>query len=99
MVSDRKCSGCRVLTPEVIQYDTDMTMTHAHDIAPAEVHAAIGRHMLADGYELVLDLDRSVGATLVDARDGTAYLDLFTFFASNALGMNHPALTAADAVA
>src|SRR3954469_19979038 len=76
-----------------------MTMTPAHDIAPAEVHAAIGRHMLADGYELVLDLDRSVGATLVDARDGTAYLDLFTFFASNALGMNHPALTAADAVA
>ena len=32
-------------------------------------------------------------ATDVSARDGTAYLDLFTFFASNALGMNHPALT------
>ena len=26
--------------------------------------------MLADGYELVLDLDRSLGSTLVDARDG-----------------------------
>jgi L-lysine 6-transaminase len=69
-----------------------MTMTHATDIAPADVHSAIARHMLADGYELVLDLDRSVGSTLVDARDGREYLDLFTFFASSALGMNHPAL-------
>jgi len=48
--------------------------------------------MLADGLELVLDLSRSKGSTLVDARDGTRYLDLFTFFASSALGMNHPAL-------
>lgn len=56
------------------------------------VRATIGRHMLADGFEMVLDLDASKGSTLVDARDGTEYLDLFTFFASNALGMNHPAL-------
>ncbi|MGH8961930.1 MAG: L-lysine 6-transaminase [Jatrophihabitantaceae bacterium] len=48
--------------------------------------------MLADGFELVLDLDRSRGSELVDARDGRRYLDLFTFFASSALGMNHPAL-------
>jgi L-lysine 6-transaminase len=41
---------------------------------------------------MVLDLSASHGSTLVDARDGTAYLDLFTFFASSALGMNHPAL-------
>ncbi len=69
---------------------------HAAGPAPgvdaAGVHATIGRHMLADGFELVLDLDASHGSTLVDARDGTEYLDLFTFFASNALGMNHPAL-------
>jgi L-lysine 6-transaminase len=81
-----------------------MTMTHAENalqtgIAPTEVHAAIARHMLADGYEMVLDLDRSQGSTLVDARDGSEYLDLFTFFASSALGMNHPALTADDAIA
>jgi L-lysine 6-transaminase len=62
------------------------------DIAPGDVHTTIARHMLADGFELVLDLDRSSGSYLVDARDGTGYLDLFTFFASSALGMNHPAL-------
>ncbi len=61
---------------------------------PAEnVHETISRHMLADGFDMVLDLDASRGSTLVDERDGTEYLDLFTFFASSALGMNHPALT------
>ena len=79
-----------------------MTMTQAprasFDVAPADVHATIARHMLADGYELVLDLDASVGSDLVDARDGTHYLDLFTFFASSALGMNHPALTSREAL-
>ncbi|MEP7020835.1 MAG: L-lysine 6-transaminase, partial [Pseudonocardiales bacterium] len=47
----------------------------------------------ADGFELVLDLSASQGCELVDARDATRYLDLFTFFASSALGMNHPGLT------
>src|SRR5437764_4519341 len=61
-------------------------------IAPDTVHATLARHILADGFELVLDLEQSRGSRLVDARDGTAYLDLFTFFASSALGMNHPAL-------
>jgi L-lysine 6-transaminase len=59
----------------------------------ADVHTRLARHLLVDGFELVLDLERSRGSWLVDARDGTAYLDLFTFFASSALGMNHPALT------
>ena len=49
-------------------------------------------HLLVDGFDLVLDLTRSHGSTLVDARDGREWLDLFTFFASSPLGMNHPAL-------
>jgi L-lysine 6-transaminase len=61
-------------------------------LSPAEVHETIAAHMLADGFDLVLDLERSHGSTLIDARDGSGYLDLFTFFASSALGMNHPAL-------
>jgi len=61
-------------------------------IHPADVHRILGRSILADGYDLVLDLHRSSGSYLVDARDGTHYLDMFTFFASSALGMNHPAL-------
>ncbi len=61
-------------------------------IAAAAVHEILRRHLLVDGFELVLDLTASRGSTLVDERTGTAYLDLFTFFASSALGMNHPAL-------
>jgi L-lysine 6-transaminase len=62
------------------------------DVAPRDVHDVLRKHLLVDGFHLVLDLQASVGSRLVDARDGTSYLDLFTFFASSALGMNHPAL-------
>jgi L-lysine 6-transaminase len=62
-------------------------------VEPHDVHDVLRRHLLVDGFDLVLDLEASAGSRLVDARDGTAYLDLFTFFASSALGMNHPALT------
>ena len=62
-------------------------------LSPDQVHDVLRRHLLVDGFDMVLDLSASRGSTLVDARDGTCYLDLFTFFASNALGMNHPGLT------
>ena len=67
---------------------------HARPLDPGTVRERVAAHMLADGFEFVLDLDRSHGSTLVDARDGSEYLDLFTFFASSALGMNHDALAA-----
>ncbi|MGN0125557.1 MAG: L-lysine 6-transaminase, partial [Rhodococcus sp. (in: high G+C Gram-positive bacteria)] len=59
----------------------------AENLAPDRVHSILGRHMLADGFDLVLDLDRSRGVRLVDARDGTTWLDMFGFFASSTLGM------------
>ena len=63
-------------------------------VPPSQVHDVLRRHLLVDGFDMVLDLEASAGSRLVDARDGSAYLDLFTFFASSALGMNHPALVA-----
>jgi L-lysine 6-transaminase len=69
-----------------------MTCPAPAGLLAADVHASIAGHLLVDGFEMVLDLDRSQGSTLVDARDGTEYLDMFTFFASSALGMNHPGL-------
>jgi L-lysine 6-transaminase len=59
---------------------------------PDRVHDVLSRSMLVDALDLVLDLERSAGSYLVDARDGRRYLDMFTFVASSALGMNHPAL-------
>ena len=70
-----------------------MTTTLPPVLAPQDVHASLSRHLLVDGMDLVLDLEASRGSRLVDAATGTSYLDLFTFFASSALGMNHPALT------
>ncbi|GJF08805.1 L-lysine 6-transaminase [Mycolicibacterium cyprinidarum] len=63
---------------------------------PDEVRAVLARSILADGLDLVLDIDRSKGSYLVDARTGRSYLDMFTFFASSALGMNHPGLADDD---
>ncbi|CAN5725421.1 L-lysine 6-transaminase [soil metagenome] len=73
------------------------TASAAPDISPDQVHETLGRSILADGMDLVLDLERSRGCYLVDARTGRRYLDMFTFFASSALGMNHPALADDDA--
>src|SRR5918998_3174314 len=61
-------------------------------IQPDDVHEVLARSILADGLDFVLDIDRSTGSYLIDARTGERYLDMFTFFASSALGMNHPAL-------
>ncbi len=62
-------------------------------INPAEkVREVIGKHMLADGFNLVLDLKNSYRNKLVDERNGKEYIDFFTFFASSPLGMNHPKL-------
>jgi L-lysine 6-transaminase len=61
-------------------------------VGPDDVREVLSRSILADGLDLVLDVDRSAGSYLVDARTGERYLDMFTFFASSALGMNHPAL-------
>ena len=50
----------------------------------------IGSRMLADGMDLIIDLDKSHGSWLVDGRNGREYLDLFSMFASMPVGYNHP---------
>jgi L-lysine 6-transaminase len=70
---------------------------HNDELDPHDVHGVLARSILADGMDLVLDLERSSGSYLVDARTGERFLDMFTFFASSALGMNHPALAADEA--
>nr|WP_038552038.1 L-lysine 6-transaminase [Nocardia nova] len=67
-------------------------VTDPAPVAASRVHEILSGHILADGFDIVLDLRKSQGRRLVDARDGTTYLDMFGFFASSALGMNHPAL-------
>jgi len=49
--------------------------------------------MLADGFDLVLDLKKSNGCRIYNSRAGKYMLDCFSFFASAPLGCNHPKLT------
>ena len=64
----------------------------AHGIAATSVHEVLRRHQLVDGYDVVLDLERSHGAWLYDARTESEFLDCFTCFASWPVGYNHPML-------
>jgi L-lysine 6-transaminase len=64
----------------------------AASVPAGEVHARLAEHVLVDGFRLVLDVERSHGSWLVDARDSTEYLDLYTFFASAPLGSNPPGI-------
>ncbi len=59
---------------------------------PHPVLESLERRILVDGYHVVLDLDRSEGRWLHNVLDGKRYLDFFSFFASNPLGMNHEAM-------
>ena len=61
-------------------------------IQPADVHSVLSRHMLADGYDVVMDLKKSKGSWVFDAKRGRAVLDFFTNFASCPIGYNHPRL-------
>lgn len=63
-----------------------------HSIEPKNVRETLQKHILADGYDIVLDLKKSKGAYLYDSVSDSKYLDFFTFFASNPLGMNHDRL-------
>lgn len=63
---------------------------------PSEVRPTLNKHILADGYDMVLDLKKSKGAYLHDSKSGRDFLDFFTFFASNPLGMNHKRLADDD---
>ena len=58
-----------------------------------DVRGRLARHVLTDGFHLVLDLPRSEGSWITDARDGERYLDLYSFFASAPLGINPPGIT------
>jgi L-lysine 6-transaminase len=61
-------------------------------IPSAEVHDTLRRHILVDGYPLVIDLEKSHGSLVRDAVSGRELIDFYSFFASNPLGFNHPGM-------
>jgi L-lysine 6-transaminase len=74
---------------------TEITDRNVH-VRPSEVHAVLSSHMLADGYDLVIDLRKSQGSWMFDEKSGRRILDFFSNFASMPIGYNHPRLDNAE---
>ena len=66
-----------------------ITGTH---LSPEQVLDVLSRHMLVDGYHVVMDLEKSRGSYLFDARSGRPMLDFFANFATCPIGYNHPGM-------
>jgi L-lysine 6-transaminase len=59
-------------------------------VSPENVQAALNKHVLADGFDLTFDMEKSKGVYIYDAKYDRTLLDFFTCFASVPLGYNHP---------
>lgn len=64
--------------------------TSLQDRISNDVLSDIKKHLLVDGLDFVIDLRKSEGVYLYNSKTGRTYLDLFSFVASNPVGMNHP---------
>ena len=54
------------------------------------IRKILNKNILADGFDPIIDLDKSYGSIIVDQRNQDEYLDMFSMFASGAVGYNHP---------
>jgi L-lysine 6-transaminase len=59
-------------------------------VSPENVQASLQKHILADGFDLTFDMEKSQGVYIYDAKYNRSLLDFFTCFASVPLGYNHP---------
>jgi L-lysine 6-transaminase len=75
---------------------TEAPVRSSSHVTPAQVFSTLQRHMLVDGFDIVIDLKKSQGTYLVDARTGKRFLDFFSYVASSPLGMNHPKMMTPD---
>lgn len=74
-----------------------MELDTKHTISPDQVEEIFTEHMNADGMmPMVLDMEGSDGLSLCDRITNRKYLDFFGFFASSAIGMNHPKMRSDD---
>ncbi|UJF29508.1 L-lysine 6-transaminase [Kaistella sp. 97-N-M2] len=64
----------------------------SHPQPTNEVKQTLARHMLADGFDFVMDFEKSHGSYIHDSVTGKDYLDMFSMFASASIGYNHPYL-------
>jgi len=88
-----KTQAATLTKADSVQNEEKPTTKNPIKISPTEVHSTLAKHMLVDGFDLIVDLKRSQGSYVFDSRYNKRYLDFFTFFASGSVGLNHPKLT------
>jgi len=59
-------------------------------VSPGDVEHVLNKHILADGFDLTFDMEKSQGVNIYDSKHNRTLLDFFTCFASVPLGYNHP---------
>ncbi len=57
-----------------------------------KVKETLAKHMLADGFDFVMDMEKSHGSWIHDRLTGKNLLDMFSMFGSASIGYNHPYL-------
>ncbi|MFQ6046877.1 MAG: L-lysine 6-transaminase [Gemmatimonadales bacterium] len=55
-----------------------------------QVFPILRENILVDGFHIVIDLEKSHGAVMVDALEGKEYLDCYSCFSTLPIGYNHP---------
>jgi len=71
-------------------------MSAKFGMTPEQVFPAIEKYMLRDGFDIVIDMEKSQGSHIVNALTGDQWLDFYTFFASSPFGMNHPRVSSEE---
>jgi L-lysine 6-transaminase len=59
-------------------------------VPAGDVITELEKHILVDGFKLVFDVEKSRGSRFVDAATGRELIDLYSFYASQPVGFNHP---------
>src|ERR1044071_8708819 len=59
-------------------------------VPPHDVVKTLEQHILVDGLKLIFDCEKSRGSHFVDAATGRTFIDLYSFYASQPVGFNHP---------
>ncbi len=66
------------------------TIELSPEITGNKVKASLGKHILADGFDFVLDYENCQGSWIADKLTGEKFLDMFSMFGSASVGYNHP---------
>ncbi len=69
---------------------TRQAVLNPPSVRPERVVQELEKHLLIEGFKLVIDLEKSRGSKLVDAVTGRSFVDFYSFYASMPVGFNHP---------